>query len=208
MEKYKICPSCGSKNSPTSFDCVSCETDLTAVRVLDEESEKAIKENETRNTEPEIATVRICECGSKNPSGTRKCSACGEDISDIVPTPDTTVTLSADSQKYMLCSIDGEYAYELTETTIIVGRERAMQEYLKNKTYVSRTHAKLTIEENMLLVENLSGTNFTYINNVKIALGEKTKLSDGDELAFGGFVKNGERQKDAAYFLMRIGLCM
>ena len=36
MNKYKICPSCGTKNPPTVLECIICETDLTAVRAVDE----------------------------------------------------------------------------------------------------------------------------------------------------------------------------
>ena len=40
MEKYKICPSCGTKNEPTLLECVNCETDLTRIKITDEENEK------------------------------------------------------------------------------------------------------------------------------------------------------------------------
>ena len=36
MEKYKICPSCKTKNPPALFECMSCEADLTGVKITDE----------------------------------------------------------------------------------------------------------------------------------------------------------------------------
>ena len=203
MEKFKICPSCGVRNSPQSFDCTSCETDLTSVRVLDEETEKGLIEKQNEIQSAETETVRICDCGEKNPPNARKCSFCGEDIFDILPTVDTS-----DSTKYILSSIDGEYAFEINKPAVTVGREHGMKEYLYKKSYVSRTHAKITMNGDKLIVENLSGTNFTYANNKKISLGERAELKDGDELGFGGFIKNGERQPDAAYFLVRIVSCI
>jgi len=81
-----------------------------------------------------------------------------------------------------------------------------MSDYLINKKYVGRSQAKLTINNNELWIENLSGTNPTFVNNKKIT--EKTKLSDGDEIGLGGIVINGSRQEQAAYFLVRIGSCI
>ena len=40
LEKYKVCPSCGEHNRPTSLECRKCETDLTGVRVVDSETEQ------------------------------------------------------------------------------------------------------------------------------------------------------------------------
>ena len=47
MQKYKICPSCQSKNEPTLLECLYCEADLTRVKVTDEETEKMLEENAT-----------------------------------------------------------------------------------------------------------------------------------------------------------------
>ena len=89
---------------------------------------------------------------------------------------------------------------------ITIGRENTMSEYLSTKSYVSRSHAVVTIVNNELYIENLSNTNFTYVNNKKIT--EKTKLNDGDEIGLGGTNLNGKCQEQAAYFLVRIGQCM
>ena len=67
--------------------------------------------------------------------------------------------------------------------------------------------SKKTIKtKNELFIENLSNTNFTYVNNKKIL--EKTKLQDGDEIGLGGTNLNGKCQEQAAYFLVRIGQCI
>ena len=202
MEKYKICPSCGAQNSPISIECASCESDLTGVKLSDEENEKTSGKEPRGTPKGESASVRICDCGAKNPPNTRKCTSCGEDISDISPTKDTN-----EIKKFMLSSIDGKYAFEINEASVIIGREQNMREYLQKKPFVSRTHAKIMIDGDALIIENLSGTNYTYVNNKKMGLGERVTLIDGDELGLGGFVKNGERQNDAAYFLVRGGLC-
>ena len=200
MNKYKICPSCGTHNPPTVFECIECETNLTSVRAVDEDSEKLQAENKENTSSGKM--VRICDCGAKNLPSARKCSECGEDISDILPTLD-----AEEKVHYVLTSTDGEYAFELTETSAIIGRENVMKEYLSAKSYVSRNHAEITITDNKLYIKNLSNANGTYVNNEKLD-DELHELHDGDELSLGGCVVNGNRQANAAYFLVRIGTCI
>ena len=204
MEKYKICPSCGTHNPPSLLECLQCEADLTGVKITDEESQRAMAEEATPQPEGGGQLVRLCECGEKNASNARKCSACGEDISDITPTPDEAQP-QQEPASFILSSLDGQYAYRVPAEETVIGRENAMQEYLQAKSYVSRVHAKLSLESGGLFVENLNATNFTYVNNQRIA--EKTQLQDGDELGLGGTNRNGQCQEQAAYFLVRIGQC-
>lgn len=204
MEKYKICPSCNKKNEPTLLECIYCEADLTRVKITDEETEKRQENVASAIEQPASELVRICECGAKNPPNARKCSSCGEDISDITPTPDTAEKPAETT--FVLSSTDGQYAYKLTSDEIIIGRENVMSEYLSVKSYVSRSHARLSIINGELFIENMSNTNFTYVNNQKIT--GKTQLKDGDEIGLGGTSVNGKSQSMAAYFLVRIGQCM
>ena len=206
MEKYKICPSCKTKNPPALFECMNCEADLTGVKITDEETEKMIAENAVVQTETSSKKmVRICECGAKNSPNARKCSSCDEEIFDITPTPDIEGA-TKEEITFVFSSLDGQYAHIITADNLIIGRESTMSEYLSVKNYVSRSHAKVTKENNELFIENLSNTNFTYVNNKKIT--EKTKLQDGDEIGLGGTNLNSKCQEQAAYFLVRIGQCM
>lgn len=204
MQKYKICPSCKTKNPPALFECMNCEADLTGVKITDEETERMIAENAAAQNETPTKMVRVCECGQKNPPNARKCSSCNEDISDITPTADTEAVKSETT--FVLSSLDGQYAYKIVSDEITIGRENTMSDYLATKSYVSRSHAKIIKANEELFVENLSNTNFTYVNNKKIT--DKTKLQDGDELGLGGTNLNGKCQEQAAYFLVRIGQCM
>lgn len=198
MNKYKICPVCGTHNPPTRFECIDCETDLTSVRAVDESTENSAPASVTTSN-----IVRICDCGFHNPAAARKCSQCGEDISDIIPVNEA----QEEKLHFTLSSIDGSYAYEITENEITIGREQTMKEYLSAKSYVSRIHAKLHIDDNKLYITNISATNFTYVNNEKLDNTPKL-VSDGDEIGLGGCVVNGSRQDNAAYFLVRIGSCI
>ena len=205
MEKYKICPSCKTKNEPTLLECINCEADLTMVKITDEETERMLAENAAMESGVTVKLVRVCECGTKNPPNARKCGSCSEDISDITPVPDKEAE-EQNASAYVLSSLDGQYAYRMTADEVIIGRENIMGEYLSAKSYVSRAHAKLFLAEDGFYIENLSNTNFTYINNKKIS--GKTKLQDGDEVGLGGMNINGKRQEQAAYLMVRIGQCM
>ena len=204
MVKYKICPSCKTKNEPTLLECINCEADLTRVKIMDEESEKMQEVDTVVQAPAKVNLVRICECGAKNPPNARKCSACNEDISDITPTAEEQE--EANTLAFVLSSLDGKFAYKMEAPQITIGRENTMSEYLAAKSYVSRAHAVLSLESDELFIENLSNTNFTYVNNKKITT--KVKLEDGDEIGLGGTNINGKCQDEAAYFLVRIGQCM
>lgn len=198
MEKFKICPVCGMHNKPNMIECIGCETDLTSVKATDEATEQAkitAQENTSENVEEKY--VRICDCGCINSATAKKCIECGEDISDIAP----ILQSENNTCKYVMTSLDGEYAYEIKDGTAILGRENEMKEYLADKAYVSRQHAKIMKDDDKVYIENLSNTNFTFVNNQKIA--EKTKLHVDDEIGLGGNETNGSRQSGAAYLILR-----
>lgn len=198
MEKFKICPVCGMHNKPNMIECIGCETDLTSVRATDEATEQAkitAQENTSKNVEEKY--VRVCDCGCINSATAKKCVECGEDISDIAP----ILQSENNTCKYVMTSLDGEYAYEIKDGTAILGRENEMKEYLANKAYVSRQHAKIMKDDDKVYIENLSNTNFTFVNNQKIAA--KTELHVDDEIGLGGNETNGSRQSGAAYLILR-----
>lgn len=208
MDKYKLCPSCGEKNDTGLFECLLCETDLTRIKITDDESERLKEEQnqqlETTTTSNSETVYRVCECGTNNPPNGRKCSACGEDISDIIPMP-ITENDEGTNLHFVFKSINEQYIFELKET-VTIGRESAMSEYLNAKSYVSRIHAKLFCEIDRIFIENLSNTNFTYVNQTKIF--EKTLLQDGDLIGLGGTHFEGNYQEQAAYFQVEILSCM
>lgn len=207
MDKYKICSMCGKHNLPIMLECEECGTDLMNCPVVDKEIEKANREisHEKVKLNTETSMIRLCSCGTKNPVQARKCLNCGEDISDIVPSMD----LSNEKDRCMtLVSFDGEYTFELPNEKIIVGRESNMSKYLSKKNFVSRRHAEIKKENNKFYIKNLSGTNYTYINNVKITEDDFVEIHDGDEIGLGGIEKDGKRQEGAAYFTVRSEKCI
>lgn len=195
MEKFKICPGCGTHNNPLAIECESCGEDLSCVRIQDSQQEM---HTSTPAVEPQnTPMVRICdECGAKNEPQARKCAQCGEDISLIALTPD-----EAAPKHFSLSSTDGKFAFEITEkdAAITIGRECGMQEYLLNKLFVSRRHAELSVADGVLQIKSFeTAKNGTHINGVAIAPNEPVALHDGDIVGLGG--NDASTQKDAAYF--------
>ena len=87
LEKYKVCPECGKHNAPNLLECRFCEADLTGCKIVDKTTEAAVsaKPEQSASAEEKTVLVRICDCGAENAPQARKCKACGEDISDIIP---------------------------------------------------------------------------------------------------------------------------
>lgn len=220
MEKYKICPNpgCRKHNKPTAIECAWCEMPLTGVKITDDETEaarlKAEKEkaDQQENQDNNMAIPvnhsgrmsRICEnCGIHNPANARKCSGCGEDISDITPIQD--IDLQEKPEKncvFRLKGLTDGFLYEIPEQGSIIGRENDLKDYLANKSFVSRKHAELRIAEGRLFIKNLNSMNHTFINNVKIEDNTETEVHPGDEIGLGGNITNGKRQDLAAYFIL------
>lgn len=214
MKKYKVCPVCGVHNNPLFLECSDCEADLQNIPVVDEEVEQVSAQSggQLVDVNPATPMVRMCDCGTKNPVQARRCAACGEDISTIIPSADTASTQDNTlvSQRYVLSSLDGAFAYEIKEGRTVIGRENEMREYLATKPYVSRKHAELNLNsaEATLTIKNCNTTNYTFVNNQMISGDRVIELKDGDEVGLGGNEQNGSRQEAAAYFMVRIGSCM
>lgn len=207
MERFKICPICGKKNSAASLEC-ECGADLSFESV---QTEAQYQEVETAEPKQDSEFIRLCDsCGEENPANARVCARCGEDISDVVPSARAGRSLlteeKGEKKSFCLASIDGSYAFKVSCQETIVGRENAMSEYLKDKTFVGRKHCQFLIEGEQLFVVDLNSTNGTYVNNERVI--EKHVLEDGDELALGGINKNGKRSENAAYFIVSVNPCM
>ena len=133
LSKYKICPACGKHNPPRLLECRYCEADLTGIRVVDGSAEKSASTipapalSEAEGAE----LVRICECGAENAPQARKCSVCGEDISDIIPVQ--VKKKAKKSFSYQLNSVDGSFSITIDKPFIVVGRDAELKEYLRKK---------------------------------------------------------------------------
>lgn len=198
MAKYKVCPSCNAKNSPAVLECVECGNDLMGVKLIDDAVTPVVVAEPAKQESGE-QLIRLCDCGTENELPNRKCTSCGEDLSDIVPTPRAAVQTAA---THKITSLDGQCILQLVcPGEYVIGRENELAEYLGRKSYVSRRHAKITVTAEGVFLENLSRANGTYANNEKLSDGTAYRLCSGDEIGFGGMECRSGRQDQAAYFI-------
>ena len=204
LTKFKVCPACGEHNTPALLECKKCETDLTSIKVVDEAILATVNASagEAIASSNRRSLVKICDCGTANPPQARKCSSCGEDISDVRATE--SQSSPGVTQKVILRSIAASFTFLLDKPVTVIGREAEMQQYLETKVYVSRKHAKLTLTNDEIYIENMSSTNHTYVNNTLIPSDVPTLLKNGDEIGFGGKQINGKRQSQAAYLVIEV----
>lgn len=204
IPKYKACPECGKHNLPSLLECRYCEADLTNIKVAGISAEEAAPASQDAAVSDgrETELVRVCECGTENAPQARKCQACGEDISDMLPT--SAKKVEEKLRSYALCALDGPFSLTLDKPCIVVGREAALGDHLRTKLYVSRQHARITMGTNQVFIENLSRTNKTFLNNEEIPDETPVALGNGDEIGLGGKVIDGNRQDKAAYFTFRV----
>ena len=207
MEKYKICPTCGTKNPPTMIECINCETDLTGVPLGMTHDEESSSNNSPENSGKKM--IRKCECGAINSAAARKCIQCGEDISDIIPIFEVEQdgynkgeVSSKDQLTIVLQTVDNSYKYCIQNHKTIIGRENSMKEYLVSKPFVSRDHAELLCEAGRIWIKNHSHTNKTYINDNEIEDDKYIELKEGDIIGLGGKRINGVYQENAAFFIV------
>jgi ribosomal protein L40E len=205
LNKFKVCPACGAHNPPALLECKKCETDLTGVKVVDDAiiaAQNAIARSVTPQPDNR-PLVKLCDCGAENSPQVRKCASCGEDISDVSAT-ESKAGVMCSNLSAVLRTFDGSFSFAIAKPVTVIGREGEMSNHLKEKAYVSRKHAKVTMTKGKIYIENLSGTNHTFVNNVLIPSDTPIMLKNGDEVGLGGKIINGERQSQAAYFIIEV----
>ena len=169
-----------------------------------------------------LTKYKICPaCGAHNPPSLLECRECETDLTGIRIVDSDAAQQEGDGFSYQMQAVGDDYTVTIREPVCIIGREAELKDYLADKMYVSRWHAKLTIADGKVRIENLSNTNGTFINNrsisgrlisrepvsepassrVLISGRKPVLLADGDEIGLGGIVIDGKRQEQAAYFV-------
>ena len=132
--------------------------------------------------------VRICEnCGHANDMASLECEQCGYDLSFVIPTIQSVLgntQSQALGDAWTLKAADDSSAVIAINGTVEIGREGSViPGYLTKSNFISRCHAKLYTEDDVLYVEDAS-TNGTFVNGNRIPKLNKTSLNDGDEIVF------------------------
>ena len=126
----------------------------------------------------------------------------GHDAEAVFPMPQES---SAPAASARLVAIDGSFAYSVNNGTVTIGRKCEMKEFLKDKNYVSRSHAELTFSGGYLNVTDTGSTNGTYVNKVRLKPNIPQRLKKDDILGLGaGSDRDPEDKANAAFFKVEL----
>jgi pSer/pThr/pTyr-binding forkhead associated (FHA) protein len=150
---------------------------------------------------PNLAEARFCDqCGSPLGPGTqpRQAAPAARPAPPPAALAETMPEAPARSR-----FVSGRLALEPTGTRlefppgrkeIFVGREDPISDIFPEVDLtpfggeaagVSRRHARFTLVEGELVVEDLDSTNFTFVNRKRVMPGARQAVKNGDELRFG-----------------------
>lgn len=214
--KGKKCPACGTVNKISNIVCTSCREDLLRVPV----TECDAKAGKAPGVQRGVATgfQRKCpDCGKLWPYSKSRCE-CGRSLftvpvyatGDNSVTGEKTVTTEKQGQpttvgqyNFFLRSEDGKCEIPLpVGEEVIVGREGAGAEYLKEKSFVSSAHAKFTAYEEGIVIEHIGHTNPTQVNGVELEPNVPYQTQEGDLIVMGVRSNQGYHPNIAYFRLM------
>lgn len=182
------CPTCGAENLPGAKFCSQCGTRLPA--------------------EASASTLRCSVCGHENPAGSRFCGECGSPLSlqsAITPTSaaPSTAPLEQAAQAfapvlqpppfYFISAGGAIIRFPPKATRVwLIGREDPvsgiypdvdLSPYDPERT-VSRRHAELSFTDREVILTSLTTTNWTKVNDERLAPNRSVVLRDGDVIQF------------------------
>ncbi|MGN0396381.1 MAG: DUF6382 domain-containing protein [Coprococcus sp.] len=137
---------------------------------------------------PRLETVKEVEL-SENYDGTSILNI-GEDTS-VLLTASEYVPVSGREQKmaaaYRLipCNQSTAGPIDIYSDPVVVGRDGGRVNYVIDNKMISRIHAKIYIDNNHLIIEDMSSTNGTYINSCILEAKHPVMAGKGDIISFG-----------------------
>ena len=145
-----------------------------------------------------VAGIILYESRKRRKSGKSHASLKRENLGDSPGYTDNTVIQKpVGDSEYILDGRDEEgirYVISLTgeelvqEDGVVLGRNPANTRYLINHADVSRRHARLSMANNRVFIEDLGSTNGTSINGQSIDEKGPVAIANGDQLIIGSVV--------------------
>jgi len=146
----------------------------------------------------------VCpNCGAPLEPDSNFCDMCGAPVSAAAPPPSLPTPAPAPSVAPAPPPVQGRLAVQGTRATlsfppgkteILVGREDPVSgvfpdvdltDHGGDEGGVSRRHARIFVQGIQVFIEDLNSTNYTYVNQQKLAPGQPQPLNDGDEVRLG-----------------------
>jgi hypothetical protein len=151
---------------------------------------------------PPVAAPACPSCGVEIEAGDRFCSNCGASLeAAAAPAPVEAAAPApapppAPSPRLLVTASGAEIPLP-TASEILVGREDPVSGIYPevdltphggDEGGVSRRHARITLDGGDYYIEDLNSTNFTFVNQQKLAPNTRQAIKDGDEIRCGRVV--------------------
>ena len=186
MATVRICPACTTENAPAAQRCASCGAMLIGVDLSEQAPEPAPAQASAQAPppaaapQPAAATLRKCphaDCGQLNSPDGERCAYCNR-------------LLAQETPAQIRAALRWPWNEELEIAgRLLVGREppappalaaRLEREY----SNVSRRHAELLLADGALWIVDLSSSNGTFVNDIRLAPQQRVRLVNGARLRF------------------------
>ena len=92
---------------------------------------------------------------------------------------------SEEKRVHKLYTPDGRIATELNGESLSIGKQKGEADFVINDDSVSRLHARIYTENDIVYLEDLNSTNGTFKNGLRLQPYEKRRLEEGDEIRLG-----------------------
>ncbi|MDO5382324.1 MAG: FHA domain-containing protein [Eubacteriales bacterium] len=172
----KICPNCHHTNANDSLFCESCGTRL--------EQSSSNEYNPVQEISRRLQENEYSRKAEQKPAHGKKVGLTGgTTFLGAVSGSDSTVILAPQEpeKKAVLIRKKSNERIIISKPQFMVGKEVAKVDYaVMNNNTVSRTHALFENVNKEYYIKDMSSTNGTFINNIKIEAGHQIKIKDGD----------------------------
>ncbi len=132
------------------------------------------------NTTVTIKPVQCPVCKSFNPPGLMFCNDCGL-IFELALDGNA---FGAPAVQLPVLMEPGGREHQLRPGANVVGRQG---DVVVEDTRASRRHCQVTLNPDVITVEDLGSTNGTSVNGERLGVGEKRPVGAGDKVSLGGF---------------------
>ncbi len=158
-------------------------SERTMVAGADPNSTQQLNADPMRTQMGAVTTCPVCK--TTVPALEKYCTDCGYLLEAGAPSePDFAVVGSPAAPAQLTDASDGRiYALRLGVNTI--GRQGS--DIITAEGTVSRIHARITVQDGSVTLEDLGSSNGTRVENVKLTQGDPVEVTDGANLRFGNW---------------------
>ncbi|MBR1851823.1 MAG: FHA domain-containing protein [Lachnospiraceae bacterium] len=92
---------------------------------------------------------------------------------------------SEENRRHKLYTPDGRVAGILEGDSFLIGKQKEDVNLVLDDESVSRIHARISVEGDIIFLEDLNSTNGTFKNGLRLQPYEKRRIGENDEIRFG-----------------------